>query len=178
MDSDIFFLTLQLKRQYKSLTAVKFVAMNINFTKRILAAGLFLLAGLSAVRAEEARLIITTTNGTVAQFLIADSPVITYQDNLLTVTGGGSEISVEADAVGSFDFVPSEDTGVSIITADGSMFSGLKPGDPVLVYTADGKLAASFKADESTSVSVDLSPLPAGIYIVRTPGASFKIKKQ
>ncbi len=152
--------------------------MNINFTKRILALGLLMLSGLSAVRAEEARLIITTKDGTVAVFPIADSPVITYHDNLLKVEGGGSEISVEADAVGSFDFLPSEESGVDMINAGGSKFSGLKPGDQVQVYTADGKLAATIIADESTSASVDLSSLPSGIYIVRTPGASFKIKKQ
>ena len=150
----------------------------MSFTKRILTAGLLLLAGLSAVRAEEARLVITTKSGTVAEFLIADYPVITYRDNLLKVEGGGSEISVEADAVGSFDFIPSENSGVGVINADGSTFSGLKPGDPVLVYTADGKLAASLKADDSSSVSVDLNGLPSGIYIIRTPDASFKIKKQ
>lgn len=151
--------------------------MGIKKVKRILAVGMLVGAGLSAVRAEEARLIITTKSGTVAEFLIADSPVITYQDNLLNIRGGGSEISVEADAVGSFDFVPSEESGVDIISIDGSRFSGLRPGSKVDVYTLDGRLAATFTADGSQSASVNLSALASGYYIVRTPDTSFKIKK-
>lgn len=151
--------------------------MKISNFKRALAAGILIASGLMAVRADEARLIITTKSGTTAEFLIADSPVITYQDNLLTVTGGGSEISVEADAVGSFDFVSSEGSGVETVTVDGSRFSGLRPGSAVHVYTADGRLAATFIADDSESASVDLSGLAPGVYIVRTPDASFKIKK-
>lgn len=135
-----------------------------------------LLIGVSAVRAEEARLIITTKGGTVAEFLIADSPVITYQDNLLQVKGGDMEISVEADEVGSFDFVPSE-SGVDEIYVGGSQLSGLKPGTPVEVYTFDGKLAGTFKADDSQSVKINISELAPGYYIVRTPETSFKIKK-
>lgn len=151
--------------------------MKFNSIKRTMAAGILIALGISAVRAEEARLIITTKSGTVAEFLIADSPVITYQNNLLNVTGGGSEISVEADAVGSFDFVPSGGSGVETITVNGSKFSGLRPGSKVYVYTLDGHLAATFTADDSQSASVDLSPLTPGYYIVRTPDASFKIKK-
>lgn len=150
--------------------------MKKNLLKRSIAAVAMLLIGVSAVRAEEARLIITTKGGTVAEFLIADSPVITYQDNLLQVKGGDMEISVEADEVGSFDFVPSE-SGVDEIYVGGSQLSGLKPGTPVEVYTFDGKLAGTFKADDSQSVKINISELAPGYYIVRTPETSFKIKK-
>ena len=151
--------------------------MRIKQIKRFFFAAVLFAAGLSAVRAEEARLIITTKSGTVAEFLIADSPVITYQDNLLKVTGGGSEISVEAEAVGSFDFVPSEEAGVDLISVNGSLFSGLRPGSKVNVFTLEGRLVATFTADNSASASVDLSSLAPGYYIVSTPDTSFKIKK-
>ncbi len=150
--------------------------MKKRLLKRCLAAAGMLLLGVGAVWAEEARLIITTQGGTVAEFLIADSPVITYQDNLLQVKGGDMEISVEADEVGSFDFVPSE-SGVDEINVGDSQLSGLKPGAPVEVYTFDGKLVEAFKADDSQTVSLKLRGLAAGIYIVRTPETSFKIKK-
>ncbi len=151
--------------------------MKISNLKRVFAAGVLIASGLTAMHADEARLVITTKSGTTAEFLIADSPVITFQDNLLNVTGGGSEISVEADAVGSFDFVPSEGAGVDEVMADGSRFSGLRPGTRVQVFSSDGRLTATFIADDSESVSVNLKSLAPGIYIISTPDASFKIKK-
>lgn len=151
--------------------------MKISNLKRVFAACVLIASGLMAVHAEEARLVITTKSGTTAEFLIADSPVITYQDNILNVTGGGSEISVEADAVGSFDFVPSEGAGIDTVLAEGSRFSGLRPGSRVQVFSSDGRLVSAFIADDSETVSVNINALAPGIYIISTPDVSFKIKK-
>lgn len=122
-------------------------------------------------------MVITTKSGTVAEFLIADTPEITYQNNLLKVVGGGSEISVEAQDVSSFDFIGSDSSDVDGISVDGPNLSGLLPGTLVEVYTFEGQKVASFNADESGSVFVGMGDLAPGFYIVRTPGATFKIKK-
>lgn len=137
-----------------------------------------MLLGYSAVRAEQARLIITTNSGMTAQFLVADLPVITYQDNLLVVKDGNDEVSVEAADVSGFEFIPGFVSGVDQIAVDGSIISGLLPGTPVEVYTFDGQLVASFKSTDSSSVSLNLNSLNPGFYIIRTPSTSFKIKKQ
>ncbi|MDE7420185.1 MAG: T9SS type A sorting domain-containing protein [Muribaculaceae bacterium] len=144
---------------------------------RALAVVAMLLLGVSAVRAAEARMIITTKSGVVAEFPIAETPVITYQNNLLEVKGGDREISVQADEVSSFDFVPSETSGVDEINVEGSKLSGLQPGTPVDVYTIEGQHVASFKADDNQTVKLEISDLAPGYYIVRTPNNSFKIKK-
>ena len=151
--------------------------MKKNLLFRILLVGVMLLLGYSAVRAEQACMIITTNSGITAQFLIADFPVITYQDNLLVVKGGNDEISVEAADVYSFEFTTGG-SSVDQVTVDGSVLSGLQPGTPVEVYTFDGQHVASFKADDSSSVNLDLQSLAPGFYIISTPSSSFKIKKQ
>ncbi len=152
--------------------------MKKNLLSRILLVGAMLLLGYSAVRAEQARLVITTKSGMEAIFYIADSPVITYQDNLLVVTAGNDELSTEAADVASFEFFAGDTSGVDQIAIDGSTLSGLLPGTPVEVYTFDGQHVASFTVDDSKSVNVDLGSLSPGFYILRTPSASFKIKKQ
>lgn len=152
--------------------------MKILLRNRALAVIAMLLLAISAVRAEQARLVISTKSGETAVFPIADTPTITFQDNLLQVVGGGQEISVEADDVAGFDFFPSEGSGVDSITVDGSQLSGLQPGTPVDVYTFDGQHVASFKADNSGSVLVNMGDLAPGYYIIRTPNTSFKIKQK
>ena len=145
---------------------------------RILLVGAMLLLGYSAVRANNARLVITTKSGMEATFLVADEPVITFQDNLLVVRAGNDEVSAEAADVASFEFFPGDTSGVGQITIGDTTLSGLQPGTPVEVYTFDGQHVASFKVDDSKSVSVGLGDLSSGIYILRTPSSSFKIKKQ
>lgn len=145
---------------------------------RILLVGALMLLGYSAVRAEQACMVITTNSGITAKFLVADEPVITYQDNLLVIKAGSDELSTEAADVKSFEFFPGDTSGVDSVAIDGSTLSGLLPGTPVEVYTFDGQHVASFKADDSKSVSIDLGSLAPGFYILRTPSASFKIKKQ
>ena len=153
--------------------------MKKNVLIRAFAVVAMLLLGVSAVLAEQARLIITTKSGTVAEFPISENPVITYQDNILEVKGGGGEeISVAANEVSNFDFVPSESaSGVDEINVEGSKLSGLLPGTPVDVYTIDGQKVASFTVDDSKSVIVNMNELTPGYYIIRTPKDSFKIKK-
>lgn len=151
--------------------------MKKNLLSRILLVGAMLLLGYSAVWADNARLVITTNSGTTAQFLIADFPVITYQDNLLVVKAGNEEISTEAADVKSFEFFSGDVSGVDQVAIDGTTLSGLLPGTPVEVYTFDGQHVASFKVDDSQSVTVDLDNLAPGLYIISTPSASFKIKK-
>ncbi len=143
---------------------------------RILLAVAMLLLGHSAVWADQARLVITTNSGTVAEFFVADSPVITYQDNLLVVKDASQTISVEAADVASFDFL-SGGSGVDAIDVNGPTLSGLQPGTPVDVYNFDGQKVASFITDDSNSVSVGMRDLAPGLYIISTPSASFKIQK-
>lgn len=145
---------------------------------RILLVGAMMLLGYSAVRADQARMVITTKSGMEAIFFIADTPLITYQDNLLVVKAGNDELSAEAADVASFEFFQGDTSGVDHIAIDGGTLSGLLPGTPVEVYTFDGQHVASFKADDSQSVNVDLGSLAPGFYIISTPSASFKIKKQ
>lgn len=145
---------------------------------RILLAGALLLLGYSAVRAEKAHLLITTKSGIEASFYIADSPEITYQDNLLVIKAGNDELSTDAMDVVSFEFIAGDTSGVDQVSIEGSMLSGLPSGTPVEVYTFDGQHVASFKVDDSKSISIDLGNLTSGFYILRTPSASFKIKKQ
>lgn len=151
--------------------------MKLHLLQRAVAAAVLMVMSVSAAWADSARIIITSKSGTVAEFLLAESPVITYHDNLLEVKGGGKEISLEAEEVGSFDFVPAGESGVEEITVDASRFSGLRAGSLVEVYNFDGRRVATFPVDDSGAVSVEMGNLAPGLYIVRTSGATFKIKK-
>lgn len=131
--------------------------------------------------AEQAKIAINVS-GTTYEFYLADSPVITFQDNVLEVKSEkGKTISVDAKDVGTFTFVPSASTGIDLVqlhpsTAFGSKMNGLTPGSRVVVATIDGKVVLSQVANEQGAAAVDFDSLPSGLLILKTEKGSIKIR--
>ena len=63
-----------------------------------------------------------------------------------------------------------------VFSFDEARIEGLRPGAAVSVYALDGKCIDTVKAGDDGRVSVALGHLPKGVYILRTPTRSFKIK--
>lgn len=55
---------------------------------------------------------------------------------------------------------------------------GLEYPQTVLIYNIQGQQTLSEKVTTDNNVTIDLSPLPSGIYIVKTETQSFKIRKK
>ena len=55
-------------------------------------------------------------------------------------------------------------------------FKGLKAGSRIAVYTIDGVMVTSIAADEAGEASVDISALPRGIYVVKAPNRTIKVR--
>ena len=130
----------------------------------------------------EPKIIVNTNQGATYEFFLADNPTMTYQDNLLVCQNEkGLSISVEAEAVKSFDFIPSDgqNTGINEITIRNdfsSKLSGLRAGSKVEIFSLDAQLIKSQKALEDGTLHVDFSQLPHGVFIVKTEKGSLKIQ--
>ena len=142
------------------------------FTKFLVTVGLMALPLMA--NADDTKFIITTNDGTVAEFYLDDDPVITYQDNLLVAISSKQEISVSAEDVLSFVF--NSGNGTSIANLQGSSrFNGLVPGSTVQVFAVDGKLVTTTTVSEDGKVDINLNSLPEGIFVIKTANLSFKI---
>lgn len=141
------------------------------FIRLLMAVGLMVLPLMA--NADDTRFIITTKDGTVAEFYLDDDPLITYQDNLLVAVSSKQEISVSAEEVVSFVF-SSEPSGIKNLQGTSS-FNGLVPGTAVQVFTIDGKLITNTKVSEDGKVDINFNNLPEGIFVIRTAKTSFKI---
>ena len=119
-------------------------------------------------------LVLTQAGGEVGRFALADTPVITFADGNLVVTCGEATLTVNMEGLkSSFEDVSTAITAPSFAH---STFEGLKAGDTVTIYTLDGKKIGTAQADGEGRAGVDLSPYGRGIYILRTPRMSIKIK--
>ena len=122
--------------------------------------------------------VVHQTNGTKTVFLLADAPVVTYSGNTLVLKTSTKEASMPVEGIENVTF---EEYSVptlideATITSDGILFRQLAAGSEVQVYTVDGKTVSTLKADGSGVVALDLSALPKGVLIIRTPDTTIKV---
>ena len=151
-------------------------------SRLLFACGLLMLP-LLAHGNSEPKVVVRTNSGGVYEFIIADNPTITFQDNLLVIGNEkGLSLSVNAEEVAGFDFVPSDDSSLSVdvINHSGrfrSLFSSLEEGSTVDVLTLDGKILERVAIGADGKAEMDFTRLPNGVCIIRTGKGSFKIKK-
>ena len=146
-----------------------------------------LLLPLSAMADTVECLVLTESNGTVSKFALAEAPVVTYSGSDMVVSCGDQTMTVGLEGL-TLTFGEMETTRIETVKdgvkdADRLQFSfgeasfeGLTPGALVSVYSIDGKMLTKVKADQDGRASVSLMGLPKGVYILRTPTKTFKIK--
>ena len=124
-------------------------------------------------------LVVHQTNGTKTMFLLDDAPVITYSGNMLILKTATKEASMPVASVKNVTFEDDSSIPTRIneaaITADGILFLQLAAGSEVRVYTVDGRAVSTLKADSSGVAALDLSALPKGVLIIRTPDTTIKV---
>ena len=142
---------------------------------------------LSAMAESVQCLVLTESNGAVSKFALTDAPVVTYSGSDMVVSCGDQTMTVGLEGL-TLTFGEMETTRIETVK-DGvtesdrlqfsfgeASFEGLQPGALVSVYSIDGKMQTKVKADQDGRASVSLMGLPKGVYILRTPTKSFKIK--
>jgi hypothetical protein len=147
-----------------------------------------LLLPLSAMADTVECLVLTESNGTVSKFALAEASVVTYSGSDMVVTCGDQTMTVGLEGL-TLTFGEMETTRIEAVKdgvkdADRLQFSfgeasfeGLTPGALVSVNSIDGKMVTKVKADQNRRASVSLMSLPNGVYVLRTPSKSFKVKK-
>lgn len=157
---------------------------------RAIALTAFLLLPAKAIVAQEVSenvtcMVLTLTDGTVNRFALTESPTVTYEGESLVVTTGDEQFSTPLSGISTFTFEQvanaiSEMTSEEqqpVFTPGQARFEGLKTNATVAIYTVDGKMLSSVRANDNGAAIVDLSALPQGLYILRAPNQSYKIKK-
>ena len=147
-----------------------------------------LLLPLTAMAENVQCLVLTESSGAVSKFALTDAPVVTYSGSDMVVTCGDQTLTVGLEGL-TLTYDEMEVTGIDVVkdsTADPDRlqfsfgeadFEGLQSGALVSVYSIDGKMITRVKADNEGRANISLSNLPSGVYILRTPSKSFKIKK-
>lgn len=131
-------------------------------------------------------MVLTQKDGTVTQFALKDSPVVTYEGENIIVSCGEQQLSTSLAGISNFKFEETVVDAINLVhqvepqmafSFNEAVFSGLKAQSAIRVYTIDGKAVSTAKAGSDGMARIDLGNLPRGIYIIRTSTQSYKIKK-
>ena len=135
-------------------------------------------------------------NGVSYVFNLAEKPVITYQDDILTVkVTEPSAIAEQRSTVSEISVAVAEVQSIDLQNVDGStgirdaspnapatqfvdgllQLSGLPTGSQVSVVNLGGKTCLSVNASAEGKAAVGLHSLPVGVYLVRTAKSSIKV---
>lgn len=143
-----------------------------------------LLAAVTASMAQDTALNMEMRNGGKHSFLLSDKPLVTLSGSQLVITTSNQvKATFTLHDVRQYSF--GAPTG---ITAPGTTASYERQGDvlvfrgvadktQVAVYTLGGVRVAAPLSSVADGVSLSLSDLSAGAYIVKTPSVTFKITK-
>lgn len=149
-----------------------------------LALGLFV--PFLTVAADEYSLSFELTDGTNRSFAFREEPVITFVDNMITVTTQTEAVNFDRSQVARYQFA---DVSDGIAAIDGLTIKRVSndllrvagaPADVLIdVWSVGGVKGQSVRVDGAGCADVDLSQLPAGAYVVRVGECqTLKIVKQ
>lgn len=132
-------------------------------------------------------------DGRYDAYAFSDRPRITYDDGMLVVTSDQGVFSYQHEQVSKITFSDNEipiETGISAVSrqpdtqhwdrlsADEVLMQGMKPDDKLRIYTPEGRMVKSYTVSTQGELTIKLSELPSGIYILKTNSISFKYIKQ
>jgi len=160
--------------------------MRICFSKLlILCAFLFGTAFFATAQGTSVNLVLTMTNGEEQTFLLSDQSQLSFEGGeRLIIIDGNSTQSYELSQIRKM--VCSELTDVDDNTLcklqlfpnpsrNSFVIKGLQGSCPARIYSLDGRLVKSFEAAEG--VSVDISELSTGMYLLHINGQTSKLMK-
>ncbi len=132
--------------------------------------------------AEAKYMTIEMVNGSRISFLLADNPVITYQNGSLVVNND-TKTTYSFDDVKNYHFTESNDSGVDALNANELKLVWIdnetievqngQPNSGIVITAINGVMASQTKTDAEGKATVKI-PSKAGVYIITVGRQSFK----
>ena len=131
-------------------------------------------------------------DGTSVYFLLAEKPLITFQNDEVKIVSKNDEATMKRALVDRFEFVAEVPTGIEDVeeldekvasenlelTGDAVHISGLLPGCRVQLLSVNGQVLMSAVADDNGCVTLSLDALASGIYLVNYNEVTIKFIKR
>ena len=144
-----------------------------------------LLVSALAVKADDMLLQIWQADGQVVTIALSEEPVTRYADGNLIITTTKTSITYPLEKVRKYTYVSAD--GISSLegmksrlSQDGEtlIFSGLSQGTEITMYSTSGLVLRKVKSGSQAKITVSVSDLPPGVYLVKVNSVTYKITKR
>ena len=161
--------------------------MKRNYRRIILAV---LVAACLPALAQEYRFVVWTGSGGRISYPLSERPNVAHSDGIITVSTTTAAVEYPRTDVSKFTLayedggtvraenIPAVDKGDFTRHGDTVELSGFDAGTAVSVFTVDGQTVISNSVREDGTLTLDLSHLGSGIYLVTTGSITHKIIKR
>lgn len=154
---------------------------------RILSLATLLLLTSVVVLAQGYDFVVWANSGEQICFPLSEKPKVTHNGDKFIVSSEVTSIEYSVADLKKFTLATQDPGAVEIVELPESnllqrdnelILKGFKVGSAVKIYSVNGQLLLTKLIDDSAFVTIDLSPLSKGIYIVSTESITCKIIKQ
>jgi hypothetical protein len=132
-----------------------------------------LLSGLMYAQ-EERALCLSMRDGSSVSFFLNERPKMTFVADSVKIVSSASQTKVKRSDVLDIKFRMDVPSGIEDVCENGTVEIGsefirvenMRPDGVVNVYSVDGRVVVSGKADSNGSVVIGLHSIPSGIYLL------------
>lgn len=146
---------------------------------------IFLLSLISwlAYAQEERVLHLSMNDGSTVIFMLKEKPQVTFSADSIKIVSATSEAKAKRSEVAEITFLFMEtESGINDTDTDGTVdmngefikVGNLAKESKVTIFTADGRVASTEKADDSGTATLSLTSLPKGIYLLNYNDTTIK----
>ena len=131
--------------------------------------------------------VIETAGGQRTEYALTETPRLTYDGNTVTLTTTKVSVDYTASNILKVMLTDISSTGINdvesslgniLLSNDEVRMSGLAADESVTLYNTNGMLLSTWKATSTGELTINLSDLSRGIYIIKTNHQSFKVTRK
>ena len=131
--------------------------------------------------------VIETAGGQRTEYALTEAPRLTYDGNTVTLTTTKVSVDYTTSNILKVMLTDISSTGINdvesslgniLLSNDEVRMSGLAADESVTLYNTNGMLLSTWKATSTGELTINLSDLSRGIYIIKTNHQSFKVTRK
>jgi hypothetical protein len=132
-------------------------------------------------------IVIETAGGQRTEYALTETPKLTYDGNTVTLTTTKVSVDYTASNILKVMLTDISSTGINdvesslgniLLSNDEVRMSGLAADESVTLYNVNGMLLSSWKATSMGELTISLSDLSRGVYIIKANHQSFKVTRK
>ena len=131
--------------------------------------------------------VIEMKTGEKIEYFLTDTPQLKHNDERVLLTTKKTNVEYETSRIAKVYFSESVNSGIKDLKTSETViqlspesihFSGFSPNESIQILSLNGNVYRSLSVSNDGSLTISLSDLSIGVYIIKSTNQSFKITRR